>query len=120
MHSALHHLVDKHVPPPRVVARDMLGFAMALDKLKDFSASRNCPLADLAADAEMLAAWVRIRERISERARDFHGLEEFIETRREGHTPQWLAQWIKVKKAHKRVVQERTDLEHILSGARRH
>jgi len=118
--TALHHLADDIVPQPRVVARDMLEFATALGKLKDLSASRKRPLADLAADADMVAPWSRLRERISERARDFHGLEEYIETRREGHRYQWLAHWIKVKKARKRFVQERIDLEHILSGARRH
>jgi len=118
--NALHHLVDRIVPPPQVVARNMLDFGSALGRLKDFSTSRNRPLADLAADAEMAAAWTRIRGRISERARDFHGMEEYIEARQEGHLHQWLGQWRKVKKARKRVVQENTDLEQILLRAQRH
>jgi hypothetical protein len=118
--NALHHLVDKIVPSPQVVARDMLDFAQALGRLKAFSTIRSRALADLAADAEMVAAWTRIRERISERARDFHGIEEYIEARQEGHLHQWLGQCRKVKKARKRVVQERMDLEYILLRAQRH
>jgi len=118
--DALGHLVDKIVPKPQLLERDMLGFATALGKLNNYSTARKRPLADLAADAEMLTAWTGIRERISERARDFHGMEEYVEARREGNLHQWLGQWRKVKRARKRVVKEKTDLEDILDGARKH
>jgi len=117
---AVYHLVDAILPSPRALEDDLLSFKSILVNLKRFSRNRWRPLAELAADADMAPAWVLIRERISDRARDFHSIEEYANAHRQGDLQQCLSQWTKVKKARKRIVQETAQLGDILMGAQRH
>jgi hypothetical protein len=102
------------LPPPDVLERNMLDFATALAKLKAFAAREQRSIAHLAADVELTDIWTCLCENISQRARDFHSIEEYVEAqRREGdmgnvHVMLWQLEKVKdvqaITEAQKRIV----------------
>lgn len=107
--------------PPDVLERNLSDFADALGRLNSFAdnkARRSIP--DLAQNVNMTSTWARVREDISQRARDFHDMEEYIVARRQHRTFPWVRQWWHVKTAQRRVVRDTGDIAELLARAHAH
>jgi len=85
--------------PPKVLEDNMLDFASTLGKLKNFADTEQRSMVELAQDVDLTTTWARLREDISQKARDFHNMEEFIEARRHHKMHWWVRHWWQVKQA---------------------
>lgn len=106
--------------PPDVLEGNMSDFADTLGKLKDFANTEQRSILELAQDVHLTSTWTRLREDISQRARDFHNMEEYIVARREHKTYRWVCQWRHVKKAQRRAVRDTGDIAELFARADAH
>jgi len=106
--------------PPEVLKGNIFNFAYMLEKLKNFADKEQRSILDLAQDVDLKSTWARLCEDISQRARDFHDVEEYIVARGEHETYRWVQQWWHVKKSQRRVVQDTGDIAELLARAAQH
>jgi len=106
--------------PPDVLEGNMSNFAETLGKLKDFADTEQRSILELAQDVNLTSTWTRLREDISQRARDFHNMEDYIVARQDHKTYRWVRQWRRARQAQRRVVRDTGDIAELLAEAERH